>query len=113
MWVGGYDINLIWLILLCFVLVMVVFNGLIDLCEDALPVVVVEAFRHGEEINRSISRNLSNVYNTCLQVRISFLGGGVGSIQAWGRRSIDQSVPVYPRCVVRISFLAVLVLGSV
>jgi hypothetical protein len=46
MWVGGYDLNLIWLILLCFVLFMVVFNGLIDLCEDALPVVVVEAFRH-------------------------------------------------------------------
>jgi hypothetical protein len=56
MWVGGYDINLIWLILLCFVLFMVVFNGLIDLCEDALPVVVVEAFRHGEgdlSINQS------------------------------------------------------------
>ncbi len=42
---------------------MVVFNGLIDLCEDALPVVVVEAFRHGEEVNRSVSRNLSSVYS--------------------------------------------------
>jgi hypothetical protein len=63
MWVGGYDINLIWLILLCFVLFMVVFNGLIDLCEEALPVVVVEAFRHGEEINPSISPNSCSVYS--------------------------------------------------
>jgi hypothetical protein len=63
MWVGGYDINLIWLILVCFVLFMVVFNGLIDLCEEALPVVLVEAFRHGEEINRSIDPNLSSVYS--------------------------------------------------
>jgi hypothetical protein len=55
MWVGGFDINLIWLILLCFVLFMVVFNGLIDLCEDALPVAVVEAFRHGGEIDQSAS----------------------------------------------------------
>jgi hypothetical protein len=65
MWVGGYDINLIWLILLCFVLFMVVFNGLIDLCEDALPVVVVEAFRHGEEIidqSVAICRLCTNIY---------------------------------------------------
>ncbi len=56
MWVGSYDINLIWLILVCFVLFMVVFNGLIDLCEEALPVVLVEAFRHGggdQSINQS------------------------------------------------------------
>ena len=45
MWLGGYDLNLIWLILLFFVLFMVVFNGLIDLCEDSLPLFVVEAFR--------------------------------------------------------------------
>jgi hypothetical protein len=45
MWVGGYDVNLIWAILVFFVLVMVVFNGLIDLCEDSLPVFIVEAFR--------------------------------------------------------------------
>ncbi len=30
-----------------------------------------------------------------------------------GRRSIDQSIPIYPRCIARIFFLAVLVLGSV
>jgi hypothetical protein len=56
MWVGGYDINLIWLILLCFVLFMVVFNGLIDLCEETLPVVLVEAFRHGGE-DQSINQS--------------------------------------------------------
>jgi hypothetical protein len=95
MWVGGYDINLIWLILLCFVLFMVVFNGLIDLCEEALPVVLVEAFRHGgdQSINQS-QFVLCVQYMYCIQERIAFLAVLVlGSVwKHFGRFAMSQHI---------------------
>lgn len=48
MWVGGYDLHLIGLVLVFFMLFMIFFNGLIDVWENSLPLVLVEAFRPGE-----------------------------------------------------------------
>lgn len=59
MWLAGYyDLNLIWAILVFFMIFMVVFNGLIDLCEKSLPLFVVEAFRYGKSLNGPVQSSI-------------------------------------------------------
>jgi len=58
MWILGFDLNLIWFILGFFTVFMTVFNGLIDLFEEQLPLFVLEAFRYGKTLNGPVQSKI-------------------------------------------------------
>jgi len=51
MWILGYDLNLIWFILLFFSIWMVIFSGIIFYLEDYVPSLILELFRYGKTLN--------------------------------------------------------------
>ena len=51
MWLGAYDINLIWVILIFFTIVMVILGPVVELFASNLPTFLVESFRYGKALN--------------------------------------------------------------
>jgi 3-oxo-5-alpha-steroid 4-dehydrogenase 3 len=51
MWILGYDLHLIWAILIFFTVFMVVYSGIITLLEPYLPTFILELFRYGKTLN--------------------------------------------------------------
>ena len=52
MWLLGYDINIIWSILIFFTVFMILYSGVISLLEPVLPTAILELFRYGKTLNQ-------------------------------------------------------------
>ena len=58
MWVLGYDVNIIWAILIFFTVFMILYSGIISLLEPVLPTAVLELFRYGKTLNGPVQSSL-------------------------------------------------------
>ena len=58
MWLLGYDINIIWSILIFFTVFMVLYSGVISLLEPVLPTAILELFRYGKTLNGPVQSSL-------------------------------------------------------
>ena len=58
MWFLGYDVNIIWAILLFFTVFMILYSGIISLLEPVLPTAVLELFRYGKTLNGPVQSSL-------------------------------------------------------
>lgn len=58
MWLLGYDINIVWSVLIFFTVFMVFYSGIISLLEDYLPNAVLELFRYGKTLNGPVKSSL-------------------------------------------------------
>lgn len=61
MWVLGYDLNLVWSILIFFTVFMIFYSGVISLLEDHLPTAVLELFRYGKTLNGPVKSSLVSI----------------------------------------------------
>jgi len=58
MWVLGYDLNIVWSVLIFFTVFMIFYSGVISLMEDYLPTAVLELFRYGKTLNGPVKSSL-------------------------------------------------------
>jgi len=58
MWLLGYDINIVWSVLIFFTVFMIFYSGIISLLEDYLPNAVLELFRYGKTLNGPVKSSL-------------------------------------------------------
>eukprot|EP00090_Calanus_glacialis_P009342 TRINITY_DN17721_c0_g1_i3.p1 TRINITY_DN17721_c0_g1~~TRINITY_DN17721_c0_g1_i3.p1 ORF type:complete len:307 (-),score=74.95 TRINITY_DN17721_c0_g1_i3:117-1037(-) len=61
MWVLGYDLNLVWSVLIFFTIFMIFYSGVISLLEDHLPTVVLELFHYGKTLNGPVKSSLVSI----------------------------------------------------
>jgi len=61
MWVLGYDLNLVWSILIFFTVFMIFYSGIISLLEDHLPTAVLELFKYGKTLDGPVKSSLINL----------------------------------------------------
>ena len=58
MWLLGYDLNIVWAILVFFTVFMILYSGIISLLEPVLPTAVLELFRYGKTLNGPVQSSL-------------------------------------------------------
>ena len=58
MWLLGYDLNIVWAILVFFTVFMILYSGVISLLEPVLPTAVLELFRYGKTLNGPVQSSL-------------------------------------------------------
>ena len=58
MWLLGYDVNIVWSVLIFFTVFMILYSGIISLLEDHLPNAVLELFRYGKTLNGPVRSSL-------------------------------------------------------
>jgi len=58
MWLLGYDVNIVWSVLIFFTVFMILYSGIISLLEEHLPNAVLELFRYGKTLNGPVRSSL-------------------------------------------------------
>ena len=58
MWLLGYDLNIVWAILVFFTVFMILYSGIISFLEPVLPTAVLELFRYGKTLNGPVQSSL-------------------------------------------------------
>jgi len=58
MWLLGYDINIVWSVLIFFTVFMIIYSGIISLLENHLPNAALELFRYGKTLNGPVRSSM-------------------------------------------------------